>query len=180
MLLLCSASSTSWTRTLRSCTGIATSARGTWLALVAGVGGAAARKGQRAITARVEVSSIFETPSRGSSTASAVLSSVCLSVCLLHGIFWSLWRRLLQRSGLPTPRKGLVTQALRGFSAPSPDGDPAKGPPRAANGMGSAPPWDGSGGSRSPHHAGESGPTRIACQPVITGRRRRPARRVAT
>ena len=57
---------------------------------------------------------------------------------------WSLWRRLLQRSGLPTPRKGLVTQARRGFSAPSPDGDPAKGPPRAANGMGSAPPWDGS------------------------------------
>ena len=35
-------------------------------------------------------------------------------------ILWSLWRRLFQRSGLPTPRKGLVT---RGFSAPSPDGD---------------------------------------------------------
>ena len=30
----------------------------------------------------------------------------------------------MQRSGLPTPRKGLVTQARRGFSAPSPDGDP--------------------------------------------------------
>ena len=35
-----------------------------------------------------------------------------------------LWMRLFQRSGLPTPRKGLVTQALRGFSAPSPDGHP--------------------------------------------------------
>ena len=31
---------------------------------------------------------------------------------------------MFQRSGLPMPRKGLVTQALRGFSAPSPDGDP--------------------------------------------------------
>ena len=48
--------------------------------VVAGVGGAAARREERAITARVEDSNIFETPSRGSSTASAVLSSVCLSV----------------------------------------------------------------------------------------------------
>ena len=53
--------------------------------VVAGVGGAAARRGERAITARVEDSSNFETPSRGSSTASAVLSSVCLSVCLPGG-----------------------------------------------------------------------------------------------
>ena len=36
---------------------------------------------------------------------------------------WSFWRRLFQRSGLPTPASG-----GRGFSAPSPDGDPAKAP----------------------------------------------------
>ena len=36
----------------------------------------------RAITARAEHSTTFETPSRGSSTASAVHRSVCLSVCL--------------------------------------------------------------------------------------------------
>ena len=48
---------------------------------------------------------------------------IATSRALLDGLcgLWSLWRRLLQRSGLPTPRKGLVTQARRGFSAPSPD-----------------------------------------------------------
>ena len=44
---------------------------------------AAARRGERAITARVDDFSTFETPSRGSSTASAVLSSICLCVVCL-------------------------------------------------------------------------------------------------
>ena len=40
------------------------------------------------------------------------------------GSLWSLLKRLLQRSGLPTPAYGLVTVGGRGLTAPSPDGDP--------------------------------------------------------
>ena len=76
------------------------------------------------------------TPAPGSCMPRSPTSTCSTSICATAGVplfkadrgapngcyrstdLWSLWRRLLQRSGLPTPRKGLVTQARRGFSAP--------------------------------------------------------------